>query len=93
MITVQDAVLKVLEFYESLPSKQKPLALLVEEVEFSDKEKCYFITLGYNTLDSQGGKNPLTAVFGETPTYRREYKIFKVDVDTGKVLYMKIRRL
>jgi len=94
MIPVQAAVGKALAFYESLPSKGKPSEILVEEVEYSEKEDCYFVTLGYNVLDTApAGKNPLSSILSGTAQYRREYKIFKVNAGNGAVVYMKIRKI
>lgn len=93
MITAQVAVGRALAFYMALPSKGKPAEILVEEVEYSDKDGCYYVTLGYNVLDTASGKNPLSSMLGSTVQYRRDYKFFKVNATNGIVEYMKIRKL
>jgi hypothetical protein len=91
MIPVQVAVAKALNFYESLPSKGKPAEVLVEEVKYSEKDVCFYVTIGYNVVDSTGGgKNPL---IGGSTQYRREYKILKFGPVSGEVKSMKIRKI
>lgn len=58
--------------------------LALEEVELSNDEKYWFITLGYNP--------PATGFTQITGAgIKREYKQFKIDAATGKVISMKIR--
>ncbi|HZT60838.1 MAG TPA: hypothetical protein VFA21_19700 [Pyrinomonadaceae bacterium] len=56
----------------------------LEEVELSDDEKYWFITLSY----------PLP---GQIPVLnlppKKEYKVFKIDSQTGKARSMRIRKL
>ena len=63
----------------------------LEEVELSEDEKLWLITLGYN-LSNSVTNNPLETL-GIGIVENREYKIFKVDAETGEVESMKIRKL
>jgi len=65
--------------------------LRVEEVEFSEDDQSWLITLGF-TRPADRLEDPLGEVLA-TPRYRREYKIFKVDAETGQVKSMKIRQV
>lgn len=69
--------------------------LRLEEVELSEDNKYWLITLGYDI--PRKSQNPLIAIAGLTPQegkiLTREYKIFKVNSETGKVEAMKIRKL
>jgi len=91
MISPKDAVLKALQYYQSFPLKVKIADLLVEEVEYAEKEGCFYITLGYNVASFEG-RNPLSAALGGTE-FKREYKLFKVEAATGNVLFMKIKKI
>lgn len=57
--------------------------LRVEEVELSEDDKSWLITLGFTRLGE----------VLETCRYQREYKIFKVDAETSQVKSMKIRQV
>ena len=63
----------------------------LEEVELLEDENCWLITLGF---DEPLRHKPLAAinVFGPPPP-ARQFKIFKVDTKTAKVISMKIRKL
>jgi hypothetical protein len=65
--------------------------LRLEETELSEDRKDWLITLGFdrplgNHLD------PLQAVL-VSKRYERDYRIFKIDAETGEVQSMKIREL
>jgi len=67
----------------------------LEEVEISDDEKYWLITLGFDTPKD---KTVMLSRLIEKNTKSkkrciRKYKIFKIDSDNGKVLSMKIRRV
>ena len=58
--------------------------LQLEEVELSDDEKYWFITLSYPL--------PSPVPLLNLPP-KKDYKIFKIDSKTGQVRSMKIRKL
>lgn len=63
--------------------------LLVEEIELSENEKYWIITLGWD-----GRRKPLTALeaaMGFSDVMEREYRVFHVDVKDGMVKKMKLR--
>ncbi|MBM3702084.1 MAG: hypothetical protein FJW63_03670 [Actinobacteria bacterium] len=87
MIGVKEAAKNAYEYMKEIPGFEERIDIVVEEVELSEDEstgkKYWLITLGYPV-----GFNILQ------PTSRsKEYKIFKVDADTGEVLSMKIRNI
>lgn len=56
----------------------------LEEVELSEDEQFWFITLGFN--------RPVDSAFAVIQNQtQREYKTFKIDTTTGKVKAMTIR--
>lgn len=61
-------------------------SLRLEEVELSEDKQFWLITLGFERVNSN---NPLQVV----PQYTREYKIFKINAETGEIESMKIREL
>jgi hypothetical protein len=83
MVTVKEAAKKAIEYLLDLNRENLSFAnVLVEEVEQTDGH--WLITLGYNApsiLAQFGGKG------------NRDFKIFKVDRQTGEVVSMKIREV
>ena len=65
-----------------LGEEQRIFNVMVEEVEKSDDDKCWLITLGWSGYP-----------FGFSPVEQRQYKTFKIDINDGKVISMKIREV
>ena len=80
MIDVRDAVERAVEYMRTLPAQGDIRDVLLEEVELSDDERHWFITLSYLTT-------------GATLLSGRKYKTFKVEASTGRVIAMKIREV
>lgn len=66
--------------------------ILLEELELSEDKKFWLITLGFNRPVHKT-KNPLIPEIMPSPEYKREYKLFKIDSETGEVQSMKIREV
>jgi hypothetical protein len=80
MIDVKKAVTAALTYAQELGRSGATL----EEVERSSDDRYWLVTLGFarrlNDLSVLGGIK-----------YEPDYKVFKVDAETGEVLSMKIR--
>ncbi len=91
MIDAKRAVLAAKEYIKSL--YELPLnGLRLEEVELSDDERSWLITLGFlEDYDT----NPAVTALGSALGYkeRRVYKQIKVDATTGEAKTMKIPEL
>lgn len=87
-IDVRRAVSAAKKYLQSLQSilEYKIQDLRLEEVEFSEDRKYWLITLGF-----------IANTTGEEESFfskkERDYKVFKVNAETGKVEAMKIREL
>jgi hypothetical protein len=85
MIDVTEAVNAAVNFVEGVYGPKSELGLALEEVEPSEDERFWLITLAFSTV----GTSPmemLTSTGG-----RRERKVIRVDASTGKVISMKVR--
>jgi hypothetical protein len=78
MIDVKKAAENAVEYLTGILGDKTFQGLEIEEVELSEDEQFWFITIGY--YDS-----PLMM--------RRKYKIFKIRASDGKVFSMKIREV
>jgi hypothetical protein len=80
-IDVKAAAKIAAEYFASLYSERDYSDLQLEEVELTEDGKYWLITLGYSSRD--------TTILGLAKA--RKYKLFKIDVKTGKVWAMKVR--
>lgn len=84
MIDVKQAAQLASNFITGLYPEQTISDVRLEEVELSEDEKYWLITLSFPAPPNSSVLN-----LGG----RRQYKIFKVDREGGEVLSMKIREL
>jgi len=81
-IDAREAAKIAKEYLQSLDVNTDPRTIQLEEVELFEEEGCWLITLSYISKDA--------------PFYLgivREYKIFEIDSESGKVKSMKIKQL
>lgn len=91
MIDVQDAVRNAFEYIENLFDDEEIKDLRLEEIELTDDENFWLVTLGFfrsNVQDDQEGI--LASVVTGPP--KREYKIMRIRAEDGEVRAMKIRQ-
>ncbi|MEZ0543118.1 hypothetical protein [Fibrella arboris] len=88
MLSVKDAAKSALSFYKDIyPDIDGEL---VEEVELDEQKAHWLITLSFPVENNQG-LSGLAASFA--PKTIRQYKIFKIDAQSGEVESMRIRQL
>jgi hypothetical protein len=99
MIEVKAAVGQAVAYLESITdlliqNGEQIQDLRLEETELSEDGKYWFITLGYDR-PLPAHRDPLSILsgVGENRRYQREYRIFKIESDSGVVKSMKIREL
>ena len=91
MISFKEAAKKAYEFIKEVPGYEDKGEILVEEVEKTEDGCFWLITLGYLVPANYG--SPSLRLFTINPEYKKEYKRFKINVDTGEVESMTIRTL
>jgi hypothetical protein len=83
MIGVRQAVVAAREFASALLEEDKLAGITLEEVELSADERHWLVTLGFP---------PSAGRFGQFASgSARDYKVFKVDAQSGAVGSMEIR--
>ncbi len=95
-INVRDATNAAISFLGEVTDKMgRELSnIRLEEVELSEDEKTWFITLGYDRLISREQspfEPPSLSNFKTSTPLKREYKIFQINSQDGAVKSMKIR--
>ena len=91
MIEVHDAVQFAVEAAKSFFEDVELEDLALEEVELSDDEQFWLITLGFYVQNRNPTRNKFTIAIDGERKYIRKYKVFKIDAEAGKVISMKIR--
>lgn len=84
MLDVREAAKKASEYFAELYSDNSSAKLRLEEVEQTDDGQYWLITLSYP-------RPGLGELFGNDGP--REYKVFKIRIDTGEVKSMKVRKI
>ena len=90
MIDVKTAVARAVEYISELLPKGTVRNLRLEEVERTDDDRHWLVTLGYSAPKDEGEAD-LNAILG-SPS-EREYKQFEIDAQTGEVSAMRIRTI
>jgi len=90
MIDVKEAVKISQEYIQELYSKDEIRDLSLEEVEISEDNSFWLVTVGFTKQMTQP-LNPMEAMSG--PKYARFYKELKIDIEGGQVRSMKNKKL
>ena len=97
MIDPRNAVKRATDYLDQMKDLigQNLNNLRLEELELSDSRLFWLVTLGYDIPYKPSGVEKLMnqSYLSEETLYRREYKIFSVDSQTGQVQSMKIRSI
>ena len=89
MIDVKQSINIAFEYFKELYKPEDLQDVSLEEVELSDDEQYWFVTLGFSRPPSKL-TNPLQA-FAVQKLLPRDYKVVKIHTESGQVLSMKIR--
>jgi hypothetical protein len=93
-IDAKKAAQLAIEYFHELFTSSTISNIALEELEFSEGENCWLITLGFDeTCRSNDPSQTRIPVVLRLQKIVRKYKIFKVNAKTGKVISMKIRSL
>ena len=83
MLDVKEAAQRASAYFAGLYSAETLSDVQLEEVELSEDGRYWLITLSYPE------RNELPGLL----KFKRKYKVFKIDGDTGEVKSMKIRKV
>ena len=99
MIDVKAAVNSALRYFQTIREMigGQLEDLRLEEVELSEDKHSWLITLGYDMPVKERERSQINDLlassnFRKTP-FQREYKLFRVNAETGEVEAMKIREV
>ena len=87
MLEVKEAVKIATDYIQSLFSEKQIPELRLEEVELSTDQKFWEVTLSFVV------REPTAYLSLGDAAGSREYKVFRVNAETGQVQSMKIRKV
>jgi hypothetical protein len=90
MIEVKEAVSAAIEAVNNFYGKDKTTGIQLEEVEMNENGKTWLITLSFYVHNSIA-MSTLSQMLQTASGQERKYKIFEIDIITGKVTAMRIR--
>ena len=98
MVDVTSAIKAASSYFQKIDqalSNEPPENLRLEEVEKTEDERHWLVTLGYDAPSKVPYVPTLFPPRTPQPEceYSREYKLFRVNAETGDVEAMKIRKI
>lgn len=91
MVLVKEAAQNALAFARDLLGDTRTNALLLEEVELSDDEKDWLVTVSVPAV--RMSSSALSALSASGLTEPRDYKLIRIDAGNGSPRSIKIRKL
>lgn len=91
MIEVREAVRLAIQEAQIFFEGSQLIDLSLEEVELTDDERYWLITLGYYVQNINPAQNKFALAIEGERKYIRKYKKFKIDANSGRFVSMKIR--
>lgn len=92
MIDVKEAAKRAAEYFADLYPPDTYADLQLEEVELTEDEKFWLITLSYKPERSTQ-PTQVEKLLNLPPSVTRRFKQFKIDSENGKVYAMTIRKV
>lgn len=86
MIDMKEAVSRAISEAKNLYAEQALSNVQLEEVEITEDEKFWLITVGFQIADPS-----LSPTLAAAMAPKRQYKVFKIDRENGKFVSMRIR--
>jgi hypothetical protein len=92
VIDVKQAVATAMNYFRSLMGADGLSDIVLEEVELSDDERFWNITLSALLPETKDTGNTMSAIaLALGQQLRRVYRVFKINAETGAVQSMKMR--
>ena len=92
MIDIKQAVHAAEKFFKELYDKETLKNFLVEEVELSEDEKDWAVTVGFDFGEEHVSEPAQFSSKSSTPRAGRVYKVVRIDKETGEPLSIKTKK-
>jgi hypothetical protein len=92
MIDIKQAVHAAEKFFKELYDRDTLKNFLVEEVELSEDEKDWVVTVGFDFGEAQVSEPALFTSRSSTPRAGRVFKAVRIDKETGEPISVKFKK-
>ena len=92
MVDVKQAVSKAMDYLEDMYQIDQFKDVLLEEVDLSEDNKYWNVTIGFTRLQDSTSGGPMATLIGQSAEFKREYKVFQIDSTTGDLRSMRSRK-
>ena len=94
MIDMKQAVQIAQDFCRTLYGPDQLADFLLEEVELTDDEKFWLVTISFNLKPGENARQAAgSGVSSQTRALEHVFKTMKVDASSGRALSLKIKKL
>ena len=92
MIDAKQAVKKAMEYLKEMLDTVDFRDMLPEEVELSEDDRFWEVTIVFSRRQVSTSEGPMASLVGPTEGFKREFKLFKIDAESGIVRSMKSKK-
>jgi hypothetical protein len=91
MVDVKQAVSKAMGYLKELYQIDQFKDVLLEEVDLSEDNKFWNVTIGFTRGQESTSGGPMATLIGQSAEFKRDYKVFRIDAETGDLRSMMSR--
>ena len=92
MVDVKQAVSKAMDYLKDMYQTDRFKDVLLEEVDLSEDNKFWYVTIGFTRGQESTSGGPMATLIGQSSEFKREYKVFQIDSQTGDLRSMRSRK-
>ena len=92
MVDVKQAVAKAMDYLKDMYTIEQFRDVLLEEVDLSEDKKFWNVTVGFTRRQESTSGGPMATLIGQSEEFKREYKVFQIDAETGDLRSMRSRK-
>ena len=92
MVNVKDAVAKAMDYLKDMYQLEQFKDVLLEEVDISEDNKYWNVTIGFTRRQESTSGGPMATLIGQSTEYKREFKVFQIDAESGDLRSMRSRK-
>jgi hypothetical protein len=92
MVDVKGAVGKAMDYLKNMYQIDQFKDVLLEEVNLSEDDKFWNVTIGFTRLQESTSGGPMATLIGQSSEFKREFKVFQIDAESGVLRSMRSRK-
>lgn len=93
MMDVKEVVRKAMDYLNDMYQTDQFKDILLEEVDLSEDNKLWNVTIGFARRQESTTGGPMATLIGQSTEFKREYKVFHIDAETGALRSMRSKKM